>query len=185
MPRDFDLIVSTYAFREENAIVELTEYLGSVYVVRKQRSLILLKTPRIDPYYAVEKIRELIDPFNTNILRVIPVDEVTSCILQEVAEAIWRLVPVKIGEDETFRITIDGYLYKRMEDGTVRRARTRESIEYIAERIDRKVNLSKPDKVVYVKTVALRGGDYASITICKPTQIISTQRMQHEIEASR
>ncbi len=173
----FNLIVTTYALREEAAIEELTQYIGGVYVVWKQRSLVLIRATRMDPYEAVKTIREQIDPRYTNILRVIPIDIVYSPVLEDVAKIIWDLVDEKIKPDETFRITLEGHLFKVTEEGNLIEARSRESIDYIAKNIDRKVNLKKPDKVVYIKVVRVAGKPYAAVSICKPEDIISTQKM--------
>jgi len=169
-----NLIVSTYALREEAAIQELIEYLGSVYVMWKQRSLLLVKT-KLDPYEAVRKIKENIDPNFTNILRVIPIDALTPPYVDKVAEKVLELID-KIKPDETFRITLDGRLY-RVTEGVLKRLHSREAIDEIAKNVNRKVNLEHPDKVIYIKTLKFRGEDYASITICRPDEIISTQKM--------
>jgi len=52
-----------------------------------------------------------------------------------------------------------------------------DAIRIIAEGIDRKVNLEHPDKVVYIRTIRVKGEDYASITICPPDKILSTQKL--------
>ncbi len=173
----FNLIVSAYALREEAAIEELVQYVGGVYVVWKQRSLILVRTTRMDPYRAIEIVKKEIDPRHTNILRVIPVDRVYSPYLEEVAEFVWKLAKEKIAENETFRITLEGHLLKLTGEGSIIAARTRESIDYIAKNIDRKVDLTNPDKIVYIKVVKVAGKPYSAITICKPSYIISTQKM--------
>lgn len=173
----FNLIVSTYALREEAAIEELVQYIGGVYVVWKQRSLVLVKLTRMEPYDAIRSIRENIDPYNTNILRVIPVDIVYSPILEDVAKVVWDLASEKIASNETFRITLEGHLYKVEEDGSLIEARSKESIDYIAKNIDRKVKLVNPDKIVHIKIVKIAGKPYAAITICKSSDIISTQKM--------
>ena len=179
---NFNLIVSTYAMREEAAIEELKQYVGGVYVVKKQRSLLIIKLTRMDPYEAIDTIRESIDPRFTNILKIIPVDRVEEAIVQKVAEAVWSVVDEKIKPDETYRITLDGRLYWLREGGLLEKAHTMDSINYIAEKIDRKVNLSKPDKIVYIKTVRVGYGDYAAIAICEPKYILSTQKLLHEIQ---
>jgi len=176
----FNLIVSAYALREEAAIEELVQYVGGVYVVWKQRSLILVRTTRLNPYAAIEIIRKEIDPRHTNILRVIPVDVVYSPYLEDVAKFVWELAKEKIAENETFRITLEGHLLKLTEEGKAIEARTRESIDYIAKNIDRKVNLTNPDKIVYIKVVKVAGKPYSAITVCKPSYILSTQKMLAE-----
>ena len=173
----FNLIMSTYALREEAAIEELTQYVGGVYVVWKQRSLVLVRTTRMDPYDAVKTVKENIDPKFTNILRIIPVDLVYSPVLEDVAKVVWDLANEKIGSNETFRITLEGHLLKVTDEGGLIEARSRESIDYIAKNIDRKVSLKNPDKIVYIKVVRVAGKPYAAISICKPEDIISTQKM--------
>ncbi len=173
----FNLIVSAYALREEAAIEELTQYVGGLYVVWKQRSLILVRTTKMNPYEAIKVIRKEIDPYHTNILRIVPVDIVYSPFLEDVAKIVWDLAKEKIGENETFRITLEGHLLKLTEEGKAVEARSREAIDYLAKNIDRKVNLTKPDKIVYIKVVRVAGKPYSAIAICKPEDILSTQKM--------
>ncbi|HIQ03287.1 MAG TPA: hypothetical protein EYH40_02580 [Desulfurococcales archaeon] len=179
---NFNLIVSTYAMREENAIEELKQYISGVYVVKKQRSLLILKLTRVDPYKAIDIIRENIDPRFTNILKVIPVDRVEEAIVQRVAETVWSMVDERIAPNETYRITLDGRLYWLRENGLLEKAHSRDTIDYIAGKINRKVNLTNPDKVVYIKTVKVGYGDYAAIAICEPKYILSTQKLLHKLQ---
>lgn len=171
------LIVATKALREESSIHELVELLGSVYVMAKQRSLLIVKT-KINPYKAISILKENLEPTYTNILKVIPVDDISPPYLNQVAEKVWKLARDKIREDESFRITLQGRLYKLLEDGTLKRLRTIDSIRGLAENIDRRVDLENPDKIVYVRVVKIRGEDFATITICTPNDILSTQRME-------
>lgn len=169
------LIVATKALREESSIQELVEILGSVYVMSKQRSLLIVRT-RIDPYQAISMLRESLDPSYTNILKVIPVDEISPPYLDQVAEKAWEIAKRKIREDESFRVTLQGRLYKLLEDGSLRACKTIDSIKKIAENIDRRVDLENPDKIVYVRVVRIRGENYATITVCTPRDILSTQK---------
>lgn len=169
----FNLIV-THEPGYENYVLaraQIRDILGSdMRVVDTSQSIMLLRVS--DPFEAVRRISEEL-PGSTPVLRVVPVEEVVEPTVQRVAGTVERLAS-KIPEGETFKIRIDGHLYDD-KGGVWERVSRREAIDVIAERVDRPVNLSEPQWLVYVKVVRLwRGDEFAAVVVARPDQIFST-----------
>lgn len=127
-----------------------------------------------DPYKAVNIIREKI-PKDTPILKVIPIDAVTEPYVEDVAKEVWNRAE-KIPGDKTFRITMQGHLYWR---STGLRARTIDAINYIAEKINRKVKLKEPDWIIYIKVLRVfRYQEVAAITVTPIEYILSIVKLR-------
>lgn len=169
----FNLIV-THLPGYENyiaALDQLKRILGSeLVIVDTRQSLISARVN--DPYEATEKLaREL--PEATPILRIIPVDEITDAYVHRIADTVHKLVEEKVPKDASFKITLDGHPYDVIE-GDVIVMHKSDAIRVIAERIDRRVDLSNPDWVVYIKILRLYGStELAAVTVCPPGKIIS------------
>ena len=138
--------------------------LDDIKIVYSRPSLILAKVE--NPHEAVARLRRSL-PDHTPILRVIPVDAVTYPRVSEVREAVHRLI--SHCPKGSYAIKIDGHLYN--DDGEV--MHKIDSIRIIADGIDRPVNLSSPDILVYIKVVPYRRGRLASIYVGKPDGILS------------
>jgi len=119
----------------------------------------------LDPVEAIrrirEKLREKPDGFK-NLLRVLPVEATVTTELDEIVETASRLAE-KIPVNESFRVTLE----KRRTD-----FRSREVIDAVAEKIDRKVDLGKPDWVVLVEIVGKRTG----VAVVPRDGILSVQK---------
>ena len=177
----FNLIVTHLPGRENYITVleQLKRILGDeLIVVDSRQSLISLKVR--DPYRAVnELLRKL--PGATPILRIIPVDTVTDAYIHRIAEVVHHLVERKVPKDASIKISIDGHPYDVV-DGDFRLLHKSEAIEVIARGIKRKVNLSKPDWIIYVKIVRLRGGtELAAVTVCRPDEIVSLVKLRRRV----
>lgn len=148
---------------------QLQQVLPDLRVIDSQQSLFLAVVS--DPYDAVKLIRERITG-NTPMLRVIPVDAVTSVDIAEVAQAVHDVFYRKASREDSFKVEVDGRLYA-VEEGRRRLLHTREAIEYIASFIDNPVRLKDPDYLVYIKTLRVYGAlPLAAITVCRPSDII-------------
>jgi tRNA acetyltransferase TAN1 len=108
-----------------------------------------------------EKLREKPKGFK-NLLRVLPVEATVPSELDEIVEATSRLAD-KIPGDESFRVTLE----KRRTE-----FRSREVIDAVAEKIDRKVDLGEPDWVVLVEIVGKRTG----VAVVPRDGILSVQK---------
>ncbi|MEM4953495.1 MAG: hypothetical protein QXR51_05255, partial [Desulfurococcaceae archaeon] len=105
------------------------------------------------------------------IYRVIPVDLVVDPYVETVAEKARELAELKIPVDKTFRITLHGRLYW---SETRLPAHTMDAVRVIANGINRTVSLTKPDYVVYIRSIKLyHRRRYATITVTTPDKIIA------------
>ena len=170
----FNVTAACWRGREIKAELELRSYWGKAFVVlKKQPSLLIIKYNG-DPFEAVRKLKELVDPRYTTLLKAIPYDVSVPADIEEVIKAVDRFSK-KIGEGETYRITLRGPLYE-FKDDKWRELDREEAIRRIAEVIDRKVNLDQPDWVVYVRSLPLRGIQQAGISVHKPEWLFSVRQ---------
>ncbi|MEM4487867.1 MAG: THUMP domain-containing protein [Desulfurococcaceae archaeon] len=137
-------------------------------IVDKGPSLVLLRVD--DPYKVVEALREYVKDIPV-IYRVIPVDSVVDPYVEVVAAKVKELVDLKLPRDSTFRITLHGRLYWQE---TRLPAHTVDAIRVIAHGIDRSVSLTRPDYIVYIRSVKLyHRRRYATITVAEPPMILT------------
>lgn len=165
---DFNLIVSTYRFREEDAAEELLDILDrfgdstAEAEISNVTGLIFARTG-IDPFEVVGMLKEMVssEPWEVRyVLRVVPIERIVSPELEDIQGAAGELA-TKIGQDESFRITVE----KRHSD-----LHSREIIDYVADTIKRKVDLEGPDWVVLVEII----GKFAGVSIVRQGQIFSS-----------
>ncbi len=164
----FNLLVSTYRNREDDCTSELWylfRELGddSIEVRRALVPGLLLVKTKLDPFEAAKRIGEIAKerPWDVRYtLKLTPIDVVTSDNEEEIRKAAVDIAIKKIGENETFRITIN----KRLSNLS-----SKKLIEEIAKEINRKVNLKDPDKVLQIEII----GKDVGIAVLKPGDIIS------------
>ncbi len=128
------------------------------------RGLVVAKTS-LDPYVAIEKLHELLNerPYEFRFaLRIIPIEKVVPTGLEEIKQVALELAK-RIGENETFRITIE----KRFTT-----LHTNDIITAIATDIQRKANMKNPDKILLIETL----GAFTGISLVKPSEIISVMK---------
>lgn len=167
--RDFNLIVSTSRFREEEArdeILDLLDLFGDQEAeaeITGVKGLLVAETS-LDPLAVIEGLKKLAaeEPWRVRyILRVIPVEIFVPADLGNIKEAAKELVASKIGkEKDSFRITVE------------KRHSTLESmdvIKAIASEIDSKVDLENPTWIVLVEIVA----GHAGVSVLRPDQMFS------------
>jgi tRNA acetyltransferase TAN1 len=165
---DFNLIVSSSRFREEEACDEILDLLESFgdpdaeAELTEVKGIILAKT-KLDPLQVVDKLKKLAsgEPWEIRyVMRVIPVQKVVPAELENIQGALVDLA-ARIGPDESFRVTVE----KRHSA-----LHSMEIIEYIAEAVKRKVNLNEPDWTVLVEIV----GGNAGVSVVKKEQVFSS-----------
>jgi len=101
-------------------------------------------------------------------IRFTPLEECVDSNLEDIVEATRRLLP-KIGEDESFRVTVR----RRHTD-----LENMEVVTAVAEEIPRKVNLDAPDKTVIVEVV----GDWTGLSvIAEEEDILSIMTMRDDM----
>ena len=170
MLKDFNLLVTTTRGNEDNACSEIWYLLKEIGDEKAEvdktgvSGLIAAKT-NIDPFEVIAKFREILRerPYEFRYsLRIIPIERVVKTRLEEIAKVAEELAP-RIGENETFRITVE----KRFTEIS-----TKDVIEAAASKIERKVNLEKPDKILLIEIV----GGLTGISLIKPEDIISVSK---------
>jgi len=170
MLRDFNLLATTSRGNEGDACSELwylLEEIGdSAPTVDKTgvAGLIVAKTAFI-PFEVVEKLRKILHerPYEFRYtLRIIPVEQVVRTDLGEIQRVATDLSS-KIGENETFRVTVE----KRFVEMS-----SRDIIEAAATNIERKVDLSKPNKILLIEVV----GGLTGMSVIKPEEILSVMK---------
>lgn len=166
---DFNLIVSTFRFREEDAADEMLDLLDvfgdseAEAEITDVTGLILARTT-MNPVQVVEKLKEVValEPWEVRyILRVLPIEKIVAPELEDIQGAAGELAAARIGQDESFRVTVE----KRHSH-----LHSAEIIDYVAEAVRRKVSLESPDWVVLVEII----GKYAGLSVVRPGQIFSS-----------
>ena len=164
---EFNLIVSTFRFKEEDAedeILELLDKFGDPAAeseIIEIKGMILVQTS-LDPLTIIDKLKELVasEPWQIRyILRVLPVQIVIPTRLDTIRQAARELI-TKIGND-TFRVTVE----KRHNSiGSM------QIIKAIADQINNKVDLENPDWVILVQVL----GGLTGVSVLRPNQIFSS-----------
>jgi tRNA acetyltransferase TAN1 len=163
----FNLVVSTYRFREENAqdeILEMLEIFGDPEAeseIIEIKGLVLARTS-LDPLTVIDKLKELVasEPWQLRyILRVLPVQVVIPTRLDAIGQAAKELAP-KI-ENDTFRVTVE----KRHNSLS-----SMQVIKAIAGQINNKVDLDDPGWVILVQIL----GRLTGLSVLRPNQIFSS-----------
>jgi tRNA acetyltransferase TAN1 len=169
--QDFNLLATTARGNERQMIHEilylLKETLGDQSAEASKtgvRGLIAARTA-LNPCDVIEKFKAILHerPYEFRYaLRIIPVEKVLATELEAIVTAAAELAS-GIGEDETFRITVE----KRFTT-----LHARDIVEAVATRIERRVDLDNPDKVLLVEVV----GKLTGISLIKPDLVLSVPK---------
>jgi tRNA acetyltransferase TAN1 len=165
--KEFNLLATTSRGYEGYARRELRflfEKIGdaSVAVDRTGISGLLALKTSMDATVAITQLRNLLQqsPYEFRYtLRIMPIERVVKTDVELIEDTVAELAS-KIGEDETFRITVE----KRFTT-----THSKDIIEKVAKKINRSVNLSKPDKIVLIEIL----GGLTGISIVKPEGTLS------------
>ena len=128
------------------------------------RGLIAAKTA-LNPCDVIEKFKAILHerPYEFRYaLRILPVEKVVETDLEIIGFAAAELA-MEIGVAESFRITVEKRFTK---------LHARDIVEAVAKRIDRRVDLHNPDKVLLIEVV----GKFTGISIIQPDLILSVQK---------
>ena len=126
----------------------------------KIRGLIVAKTS-LDPIAVIEKFRVILKerPYEFRYaLRILPIKRVVPTDLEEIKKAAAELA-AKIGENETFRVTIE----KRFTT-----LHTKDLIEAAVGDIKNKADLENPDKILLIEVL----GALTGMSLLKPIDIL-------------
>jgi tRNA acetyltransferase TAN1 len=165
MLREFNLLATTSRGYESQARSELRYLLqeigdSSPHVEKTGISGLIAVKTSIEAHEAVSKFRAIMQqrPYEFRFtLRIIPIERVIQTDLEQIQAAVAELSS-KIGENETFRVTIE----KRFTT-----THTKDIIEKVAANIKRKVNLTRPDKIVLIEVL----GGVTGVSVIKPEDI--------------
>lgn len=169
---NFNLLATTQKGLEKQGISEMLEVLRLLgdeearAWATEVKGLILGFT-NIDPKEAVKKIREIIakEPWRiTYVQRFVPIEITTTTSLSAIADTALELAK-KINENETFRITIE----KRHTNLS-----SKDIIEAVAPKINRKVDLEQPDWTILIEIV----GPQTGISLVKKGDIVSVMKIK-------
>ncbi len=125
------------------------------------RGLVVAKTT-LDPFNVVGKFRSILQerPYEFRYaLRIMPIERVLPTSIDEIKKAAIELSE-KIGEKETFRITVE----KRFTN-----LHARDLVVAVAEGIERKVDLENPDKILLIEVL----GGLTGISLIKPSDLLA------------
>jgi tRNA acetyltransferase TAN1 len=167
MINGFNLIVTTSRGNERAMCNEmlflLKDQLGdseAQTAKTKIRGLIVAKTS-LDPIAVIEKFRSILKerPYEFRYaLRILPIQKVVQTDLEEIKKASAELA-LKIGENETFRVTIE----KRFTT-----LHTKDLIEVAVGDVKNKADLDKPDKILLIEVL----GALTGMSLLKPVDIL-------------
>jgi len=172
---NFNLIISCARGLESDACSEMWFLLGEIgdrdpKVEKSEISGLIVAETSLDPFQAVHKLREMLksspEEFRYT-LKVVPVETVVPARIELIEKAAAELSG-KIGENETFRVTVE-----KRHTGLS----TREIIEAVAKHIDRKVSLEKPDKIILIEVM----GRVCGVSVIKPDDILSVVKEKQAI----
>ncbi|HMK94296.1 MAG TPA: THUMP domain-containing protein [Candidatus Limnocylindrales bacterium] len=168
MINDFNLVATTSRGNERPMCNELfyllKEELSDAQAETsktKIRGLIVAKTT-LEPREAIDKLRAVLNerPYEFRYaLRIMPIERVVPTDLEEIKRVTLELAG-RIGEQETFRVTVE----KRFTT-----LHSKDIVEAAASLIKRKVDLENPDRILLLEIL----GGLTGISLLKPGDILS------------
>ena len=167
MLSDFNLLATTMRGNERQMCYELAYLLKEIGDATPEvgktgiRGVIVGKTA-LDPVESIEKLRNILQerPYEFRYaLRILPIEKVVHTDLDEVKHVAAELA-AKIGENETFRVTVE----KRFTS-----IHSQEFIEAAATVIQNKANLETPDKILLIEVL----GGVTGMSLIKPTDVLA------------
>jgi tRNA acetyltransferase TAN1 len=168
--KDFNLVVSTSRGNERNTCSEMWYLLGEVgdrgstVEPTPAIGLVVAKT-KLEAVKAVRDMRGLLKerPWEFKYtLRLVPIQAVSEAKLDVIQSSALALAE-RIAENETFRITVEKR-HTGLSSKTI--------IDTIAKKIDRKVNLENPDRIIMIDIIA----ESAGLALIRPSDILSVER---------
>jgi len=171
---EFNLIISTSRGNERNACSEMWYLIGEVgdrgsnIETTSVIGLVVGKT-KLEPIKTIHALRVLFKerPWEFKYaLKVVPIQKVVHAGLAEIENAAVSLA-AGIGEEENFRVTIE----KRHTDLS-----SKVIIDSVAKRIDRKVNLESPQKILLIEII----GQSVGLSLICPEDVLSIEKEKHQ-----
>jgi len=131
---------------------------------------ILTAETKLEPIEVVKKIKEMLldEPWCIRYcLRIIPIQKITETKIESIEEGITNLIKL-ISNGETYRISIE----KRNSNIS-----SQELISRVANKIENKVSLEFPDKIILIEVL----GNKTGIAIVKKEDILSVEKTKRSI----
>ena len=131
---------------------------------------ILTAETKLEPIEVVKKIKEMLldEPWCIRYcLRIIPIQKITETKIESIEEEITDLIKL-ISNGETYRISIE----KRNSNIS-----SQELISRVAKKIENKVSLEFPDKIILIEVL----GNKTGIAIVKKEDILSVEKTKRSI----
>jgi len=168
--KDFNLLATTSRGNEEDLCSEIWYLLRemgdeTVQVERVGITGLITVKSGLNPFDVIKNLRHTLETRPEEFrytLRVIPIESVVRTDLGEIQRAV-RKQASEIRERETFRVTVE----KRFTDLS-----SQEIIEATASKVERKVDLESPDKIILVEVV----GRLTGISVIEPRDIMSVTK---------
>ncbi|MCS7094579.1 MAG: THUMP domain-containing protein [Thaumarchaeota archaeon] len=167
----FNLMATTLRGQEPLGISSLVEVLADlgdpearVEITRVQG--VLTAITKLDPFDVVERTRALAqrEPWKVSgLMRLIPVERVVESKKESIVEVVEELKR-KIPPDATYKVVVE----KRHTQLS-----SRELIEAVASRVERRVDLSNPSWIVLIEVL----GGLTGISVLRPSQVLSLTRL--------
>jgi tRNA acetyltransferase TAN1 len=172
--RDFNLIVTTQRGNERNCVREVTmlvdEVGGPETRLRKTRFPgLIVGAVKGDPVDLLRRIRPLIetDPWDLRFAqKLVPIQKNVVADIPSIKEAVGELAHL-IPDGASFKIAVN----KRGSD-----LRTIEVIREAASKVERRVDLESPDKVIQIEII----DDVAGISLIQVDDIVSVTKLQEK-----
>ncbi len=168
MINDFNLLVSSPRFREEDASEEILDLLDAFgdsaakVEVTRVPGILLVKTS-VSPLAVIEKLKDVVasDPWEVQyVMRVLPIEKVVPAELEDISGTVQSLA-AKIPKDASFKVVVE----KRHSH-----LHSREIIDSVAQEVKRKVDLERPSWIVLIEIV----GRLAGVSVVTPDDFFSS-----------
>ena len=173
MLKNFNLVVSTYRGRENDCISELWYFLKNLGDPRVEASrtglpgLIVAKTS-LNPFEVIEELNKIFkeNPWEFRyILKILPIEAVVETDLELIAKTALDLAEKRINRDETYKIVVRKRLVTLTKE---------EVISKIAPKLDRKVNLTSPDKILLIEII----GEHTGVAVVDQQHVFAPQKLR-------
>ena len=170
MLNKFNLIATTFRYREFDAIDEMLDLLDDIgdsdafFEVTNISGLITGNT-HLDPFQVIEKFKDIVRSEDWRfryVLRVIPIESVTISNPSEIAMAAIDLSKRKISSSDSFKLSVE----KRHNSSL----RSSDLIRTIAKEIDNPVDLDAPSWIVLIEIL----GNVTGIAVLQHDQIFNS-----------
>ena len=170
-----NLIITCARYLESETKQEIVDILRKIgdsesEITITDMSGILTVETKLEPIEVVKKIKEMLleEPWCIRYcLRIIPVQKIMETKIENIEDGVLDLIKL-ISEGESYRILIE----KRNSNIS-----SQELISRIAKRIENKVSLEFPDKIILIEILKNKTG----IAIVKKTDILSIEKIKRSL----